>query len=481
MKVTITRRLYSLSVGAVLSSLAVGSVLYVGISGLERDLRKMESINAALKNQREAGGAQDQVRADVMSHLLAAGAKERAEASSSLAAHLKVLEERLSEAKTRAATPDEKKQVEAAEWSCLAYGTDAREVAGLAVAAPGEARFRLRDFEKKHGDLGRALEGLTASLEAKARKMEDRRLAIARYKRWVMLVLCLSIPALIVVVALLTIRSFQKALAEVVESLQDMAIDDVSKRLSQSSTNARETMSQAGSVSSAAEQVFKSNQTVATGVEELAMSIREVAKNAHEAAQVANSGVKIAEATNATVARLGESSSEIGKVVDVINTIAEQTNLLALNATIEAARAGEAGKGFAVVANEVKELAKETAKATEEIREKILAIQKDTTSAVKAIGEISGIIKQINSFQGTIAGAVEEQFATTSEIGHSAAEAANGNAQIVQGVAAVAEMARATVAQTDSVKESAKELRSNMATAMTEVLGAMKLNGNHSS
>jgi methyl-accepting chemotaxis protein len=128
-----------------------------------------------------------------------------------------------------------------------------------------------------------------------------------------------------------------------------------------------------------------------------------------------------------------------------------------------------------VVANEVKELAKETAKATEEIREKIMAIQKDTASAVKAIGEISGIIKQINSFQGTIAGAVEEQFATTSEIGHSAAEAANGNAQIVQGVAAVAEMARGTVTQTDTVKESTEELRVKMAKAMAEVVGAMRL------
>jgi methyl-accepting chemotaxis protein len=301
--------------------------------------------------------------------------------------------------------------------------------------------------------------------------MEERRHAIARYKQWVLLVLCLSAPAMIVLIAVLTIRSFRRALAEVVESLQEMAISDVTNRLSLSSTNARETMSQAASVSSSAEQVSKSNQTVATGVEELAASIREVAKSAHEAAQVASMGVKIAEATNATVARLGESSGEIGKVVDVINRIAEQTNLLALNATIEAARAGDAGKGFAVVANEVKELAKETAKATDDIRERISSIQTETQSAVRAIVEISNIIKRISSFQGTIAGAVEEQSATTSEIGHSAAEAARGSVQIVQSITTVAEMARGTVTQAETLRESTTDLRAKMAAALERIVG----------
>jgi methyl-accepting chemotaxis protein len=252
-----------------------------------------------------------------------------------------------------------------------------------------------------------------------------------------------------------------------------MAITDVTGRLGVAGENARETMAQAASASSAAEEVSKSNQTVATGVEELAVSIREVAKSAHEAAQVATTGVKIAEATNATVARLGESSAEIGKVVDVINAIAEQTNLLALNATIEAARAGEAGKGFAVVANEVKELAKETAKATEEIRRQIQVIQTDTGSAVKAIAEISVIIKQMNSFQGTIAGAVEEQSVTTSEIGHSAAEAAKGSAQIVANITSVAEMAKGTATQTETIRQSTVELRSKMAAALERATGRL--------
>jgi methyl-accepting chemotaxis protein len=140
----------------------------------------------------------------------------------------------------------------------------------------------------------------------------------------------------------------------------------------------------------AAEQVSKNVQTVATGTEEMSASIKEIAKNASDAARVAPTRSRSRRRHNATVAKLGESSAEIGKVIKVITSIAQQTNLLALNATIEAARAGEAGKGFAVVANEVKELAKETAKATEDISQKIEAIQTDTKGAVDAIAEISG-------------------------------------------------------------------------------------------
>ena len=136
-------------------------------------------------------------------------------------------------------------------------------------------------------------------------------------------------------------------------------------------------------------------------------SIKEIAKNSNDAARVVSSAVKMAENTNSTVAKLGESSGEIGKVIKVITSIAQQTNLLALNATIEAARAGEAGKGFAVVANEVKELAKETAKATEDISQRIEAIQGDTKGSVDAIAQITEIINQINDISNTIAGAVE--------------------------------------------------------------------------
>jgi len=212
----------------------------------------------------------------------------------------------------------------------------------------------------------------------------------------------------------------------------------------QISTSAEATSAQAGIAAAAAEQVTRNVQTVSAGSEELGASIREIAQNANDAAQVASEAVEVAEATNRTVSKLGESSVEIGNVVKVITTIAEQTNLLALNATIEAARAGDAGKGFAVVASEVKDLAQETAKATEDISRRVAAIQTDTTNAVAAIGEISRIIARINDYQVTIASAVEEQTATTSEMNRNVNEAAVGSAEIATNIAAVANAAHTT-------------------------------------
>jgi methyl-accepting chemotaxis protein len=187
-------------------------------------------------------------------------------------------------------------------------------------------------------------------------------------------------------------------------------------------------------------------------------SIREISKSANEAARVARNAVGVAENTNHTITKLGDSSIEIGQVIKVITSIAQQTNLLALNATIEAARAGEAGKGFAVVANEVKELAKETAKATEEIGQKIEAIQGDTKGAVQAIGEISGVINQINDISNTIASAVEEQTVPTNELGRNASEAAKGTNEIAKNHAGVAEAARSTTAGTVDTEKAARAL-----------------------
>ncbi|MFZ0771565.1 MAG: methyl-accepting chemotaxis protein [Candidatus Sulfotelmatobacter sp.] len=212
----------------------------------------------------------------------------------------------------------------------------------------------------------------------------------------------------------------------------------------QITANSEETSAQANMVSQAAERVSQNLQTVATGAEKMGASIKEIAKNATEAAKAATSAVHVAAATTSTVSKLGDSSTQIGQVIKVITSIAQQTNLLALNATIEAARAGEAGKGFAVVANEVKELAKETAKATEDIGGKIAAIQTDTKAAVDAIASISAVINQVNDISSTIATAVEEQNATTNEMSRNVSEAARSSGEITSNIAGVAEAARGT-------------------------------------
>jgi methyl-accepting chemotaxis protein len=184
---------------------------------------------------------------------------------------------------------------------------------------------------------------------------------------------------------------------------------------------------------------------------------------------VATTAVQIADKTNVTVAKLGESSAEIGKVIKVITSIAGQTNLLALNATIEAARAGDAGRGFAVVANEVKELAKETARATEEIGRTIEAIQSDTRGVVEAIRQIGAIIDQINDYQGTIASAVEEQTATTNEMSRNLVGVARGSAEIAENITALAEAAEGTSrGAADTLKSSEDAAR--MATELQKLV-----------
>ncbi|MFH5821442.1 methyl-accepting chemotaxis protein [Georgenia sp. AZ-5] len=224
------------------------------------------------------------------------------------------------------------------------------------------------------------------------------------------------------------------------------AADELATSSTQMAAGSSETSAQAGVVAAAAGQVSDNVQTVAAGAEQMGASIQEIARNATEAAKVASHATEVAAATNRTVAKLGASSQEVGDVVRLITSIAEQTNLLALNATIEAARAGEAGRGFAVVAAEVKELAQQTARATEDIARRVEAIQADTGGAVTAIDEILLIVGGINDYQTSIASAVEEQTATTDEMSRGVAEAAAGAGEIA---GSMSSMARAAAANSE--------------------------------
>ena len=247
------------------------------------------------------------------------------------------------------------------------------------------------------------------------------------------------------------------------------ASEELTSVSQQMSAAAEETTAQANLVSAAAEQVSGNARTVSGSIENLVASIHDIARNAQSAATTARQAVDMATTTSTTMNALGHSSNEIGAVVKVINSIAEQTNLLALNATIEAARAGEAGKGFAVVANEVKELARETAKATEDIGGRIEGMQGEARRAVEAIAEIGSVIEKIDALQTKIAAAVEEQSVTTGEIGRNIAEATTGSAEIAENIVQVARAAQSTAEGAANTQVSSQEL-SRMAQALQRLV-----------
>jgi len=251
---------------------------------------------------------------------------------------------------------------------------------------------------------------------------------------------------------------------QIISAIQETAnaLSSASAELTATATEMSNTSNRTSKESQAAavtaEEVATGVQTVATNVEEMVASIKEIARNTNESSKMSKMTLQKAQESNVTIIKLGTSSQEIGDVIKVISSIAQQTNLLALNATIEAARAGEAGKGFAVVANEVKELAKQTAKATDDITHKIGAIQTDTKSAVEAIAGISDAVEKLNGISGVIAAAVEEQTATTNEISRVVVQSKKGVESIAATIKIVSMAANESTISSGQTLDASKEL-----------------------
>jgi methyl-accepting chemotaxis protein len=261
---------------------------------------------------------------------------------------------------------------------------------------------------------------------------------------------------------------FEASVGQVVGTISSAANELTTAATSMSSI-AEETSRQATSVAAASEEASTNVQTVASATEELSSSVSEITRQVAQSSQIAGKAVSEAEKTNESVQSLAQSAASIGEVVKLIADIASQTNLLALNATIEAARAGDAGKGFAVVASEVKNLASQTARATDDISGKITEIQSATTANVGAIERITKVIREMNEITTAIASAVEEQGASTQEIARNVQQAAAGTRQVSSNITAVTQASAETGTAATQVQSTSAELSKQAESLRTEV------------
>jgi methyl-accepting chemotaxis protein len=510
MRLKIKTQLFGLTVTGLLFIASVGATGYWGIRTLEKTTEEVSATGAAIRNHIEATTYNDMTREDISGAIHKTGS-DRQDSLNNLLLHSQVLAQRITAARDAVTVPALKTDLTDELGLVQEYVSANGDLAKAAMNDPAKAPAADQNFELNQ-KLQSKIEDNGSELEASAKQAELNAVQQGRRGSRIILGMCGASFLLMLAGSLVLVRRITEALKRLLQMIQDIAegegdvtrrlvvaggfqddelgevsrlfnlfmdklqellrgvarhiakLEAASQQLLESSdlitANSGESATQSNSVSEAAQQVTENLQSLSTGAGEMTVTIGSIAANANEAAGLADSAVNAAKAANATVAKLGQSSAEIGVVINLITSITQQTNLLALNATIEAARAGEAGKGFAVVANEVKELAKETAKAAEDIGNKITAIQGDTKGAEEAIGNVGGIINRINNVSSTIAAAVEEQSATTSEMTRNTIEAATGASNISVTIGGVARAAEETLSRARQSQTAAQELAS---------------------
>jgi methyl-accepting chemotaxis protein len=525
MQFTIRAKMFSLSVGGLMFVAGVSAAGYWGITTIEKTTADVAATGSAIRNHIEAGVYNDLTRADT-SAVFAAKGDEQQNKVEEFAQHCKLLQDRIAKAREFAVDSTSQSMLDKEKQLTEQYIAAGNALTDAIVHNPSVATGLLGPYLQLYKDLQGKIEETSDQLSKSANDAELSAKKRGAQATRVMFMICGLSLFILFLASFAMVRAVSHSLSRLTEMIQNIAEGegDVTTRLEAASSfgqdelgevsrlfnlfmdklqeilrgvaahtqklaaasgqlleaseqiavNSQETALQAGTVSNAAQHVTQNLRSLSTGAGEMTTTIQSIAANANEAARVAGSAVSAAQGADATVAKLGQSSAEIGVVVKVITSIAQQTNLLALNATIEAARAGEAGKGFAVVANEVKELAKQTARATEDISHKISTIQADTKGAAEAIGTVSSVINQINNISATIAAAVEEQSATTNEMTRNAGEAAKGAGDISSSISGVAQATEGTSSRARDSQKAAQELAS-IATELSRLMRQFKV------
>jgi methyl-accepting chemotaxis protein len=527
LRVTIKTKLYSLMGASLFFVAGVSANGYWGIRSVEKMTREVAATGSAIRNHVEVGPYNDMTRDDI-SAVFAKKGQDQQDGFDNLALHSKMLQQRSTAARDAVTEPVLKTTLNEEVEMVQEYVKSVNSLANEIIHNADKSSYTsdAERFGQLSSALSQKIEASTDELDQGATRSEQTALSEGTRATRISLLLCGVSLLILFLGSFRLVRTISYSLSRLTQMIHNIAEGegDVTRRLEiaggigndelgevsrlfnlfmdklqeilrgiaahshklttasqkllessqQITSNSGETAVQSQSVSRATQQVSQNLESLSTGAGEMTVTVQSIAANAHEAARVAASAVSAAEAANATIAKLGRSGAEIGVVVKVITSIAQQTNLLALNATIEAARAGDAGKGFAVVANEVKELAKQTAKATEDISHKITTIQADTKGAVAAIETVSGVIHQINNISATIAAAVEEQSATTQEMTRNSSEAAIGAGEISVSIGGVAQAAEGTSARAQESQRAAQELAES-ASELSQLMRQFKI------